>query len=92
MSSVSKCPITKKNVHVFLTEQGRALHDKSVPLAEKVSDISVAGMSERDVKTARKLLPAVIEYLAEDELGSTDGADGCCRRGNLGGWWPGVAR
>jgi DNA-binding MarR family transcriptional regulator len=45
-------PDNKKNVQVFLTEQGRALHEKSVPLAEKVSDISVAGMSERDVKTA----------------------------------------
>jgi MarR family transcriptional regulator, organic hydroperoxide resistance regulator len=65
-------PDNKKNVHVFLTEQGRALKDKLVPLAEEVNEISVAGMSERDIKTARKVLLAVIENLAEDELGSTD--------------------
>ncbi|AMM17500.1 MAG: MarR family transcriptional regulator [Pseudomonadota bacterium] len=65
-------PDNKKNVHVFLTEQGRALRDKLVPLAEEVNEISVAGMSERDIKTARKVLLAVIENLAGDELGSTD--------------------
>ena len=65
-------PENKKNIHVFLTEQGRALKEKLVPLAEEVNEISVTGMSERDVKTARKVLLAVIENLAEDELGSTN--------------------
>lgn len=65
-------PDNKKNVHVFLTEQGRALKDKLVPLAEEVNEISVAGLSERDIKTARKVLLAVIENLADDESGSTN--------------------
>lgn len=65
-------PDNKKNVHVFLTAEGRALKDKLVPLAEEVNSISVAGLSERDIKTARKVLLAVIENLADDESGSTN--------------------
>jgi len=62
----------KKNVHVFLTAEGRALKDRLVPLAEEVNEISVAGLSERDIKTARKVLLAVIENLADDESGSAN--------------------
>ncbi|WP_258879225.1 MarR family winged helix-turn-helix transcriptional regulator [Paraburkholderia sp. BL6669N2] len=65
-------PDNKKNVHVFLTPAGRALRKKLVPLAEEVNEISVAGLSERDILTARKVLLAVIENLAEDESGSTN--------------------
>lgn len=65
-------PDNKKNVHVFLTAEGRALKEKLVPLAEEVNEISVAGLSERDIKTARKVLLAVIEKLADDESGSTN--------------------
>jgi DNA-binding MarR family transcriptional regulator len=65
-------PDNRKNVHVFLTPAGRALKKKLVPLAEEVNEISVAGLSERDILTARKVLLAVIENLAEDESGSTN--------------------
>jgi MarR family transcriptional regulator, organic hydroperoxide resistance regulator len=65
-------PENRKNVHVFLTPSGRALKKKLVPLAEEVNEISVAGLSERDILTARKVLLAVIENLAEDESGSTN--------------------
>jgi DNA-binding MarR family transcriptional regulator len=65
-------PDNRKNVHVFLTPAGRALKKKLVPLAEEVNRISVAGLSERDILAARKVLLAVIENLAEDELGSTN--------------------
>nr|UII03322.1 hypothetical protein PFGPPNCM_00231 [Paraburkholderia sp.] len=65
-------PDNKKNVHVFLTAEGLALKEKLVPLAEEVNEISVEGLSERDIKTARKVLLAVIENLADDELESTN--------------------
>lgn len=65
-------PENRKNVHVFLTPSGRALKKKLVPLAEEVNEISVAGLSERDILSARKVLLAVIENLAEDESGSTN--------------------
>jgi MarR family transcriptional regulator, organic hydroperoxide resistance regulator len=65
-------PDNKKNVHVFLTAEGRALKEKLVPLAEEVNEVSVVGLSEHDIKTARKVLLALIENLADDELGSTN--------------------
>lgn len=65
-------PENKKNTHVFLTEEGRALKDKLVPLAEEVNEVSVTGLSERDIKSARKVLLAIIENLADDETGSTN--------------------
>ncbi|SAK50268.1 MarR family transcriptional regulator [Caballeronia glebae] len=65
-------PENKKNTHVYLTAEGRALKDKLVPLAEEVNDISVTGLSERDIKVARKVLLTIIENLADDESGSTN--------------------
>ncbi len=65
-------PDNKKNKHVFLTVDGRALRDKLVPLAEEVNDIGVKGLSERDISAARKVLLAVIENLADDESGSSN--------------------
>ncbi|MDR5815524.1 MULTISPECIES: MarR family transcriptional regulator [unclassified Caballeronia] len=65
-------PENKKNTHVYLTAEGRALKDKLVPLAEEVNDISVTGLSEREIKVARKVLLTIIENLADDESGSTD--------------------
>jgi len=65
-------PDNKKNVHVFLTAEGRALKEKLVPLAEEVNEVGAVGLSEHDIKTARKVLLALIENLADDELGSTN--------------------
>lgn len=63
-------PENKKNMHVFLTAEGRALRDKLVPLAKEVNDVGVKGVSNKDVVIARKVLLAIIENLAEDEMGS----------------------
>jgi DNA-binding MarR family transcriptional regulator len=65
-------PDNKKNVHVFLTAEGRALKEKLVPLAEEVNEVGAVGLSEHDIKIARKVLLALIENLADDELGSTN--------------------
>ncbi|MGF6367998.1 DNA-binding MarR family transcriptional regulator [Paraburkholderia sp. RAU6.4a] len=65
-------PDNKKNVHVFLTAEGRALKRKLVPLAEEVNDISVTGLNDREINIARKVLLAIIENLADDESDSTD--------------------
>jgi len=65
-------PDNKKNTHVFLTAEGRALKDQLVPLAEEVNEISVTGLTDREIKTARKVLLTIIENLADDESGSTN--------------------
>ena len=61
-------PANKKNMYVYLTSEGRALKEKLVPMAEDANRVSVHGVSPQDVKTARKVLLAMIENLARDEL------------------------
>ena len=56
----------RKNVHVFLTDQGRALKAKLVPLAEEVNRVGIAHLSAQDVATARSVLLAIITNLAGD--------------------------
>jgi DNA-binding MarR family transcriptional regulator len=60
-------PGNKKNVHVFLTKEGRALKRKLVPLAEEVNNISIQGISSGDIAIARNVLLAIITNLAQDE-------------------------
>ena len=61
-------PTNKKNMYVYLTNEGRALKEKLVPMAEDANHVSVHGVSPKDVKTARKVLLSMIENLARDEL------------------------
>lgn len=61
-------PTNKKNMYVYLTNEGRALKEKLVPMAEDANHVSVRGVSPQDVKIARKVLLAMIENLARDEL------------------------
>lgn len=56
----------RKNVHVFLTDEGRALKAKLVPLAEEVNGIGIAGLSAHDLATARSVMLAIITNLAGD--------------------------
>ena len=57
-------PKNRKNVHVHLTPQGRALKRKLVPLAEAVNAISVRGIAAADVATTRKVLLSMLANLA----------------------------
>ena len=66
--SRKQLPTNKKNMYVYLTDVGRALKEKLVPMAEEANRVSVEGLSPDDVKTARKVLLAMIENLARDEL------------------------
>lgn len=60
-------PGNKKNMHVFLTRKGKALKKKLVPLAEEINDIGTKGLKPAEIRTARKVLLAIITNLAEDE-------------------------
>jgi len=65
-------PGNRKNMHVFLTRQGRALQKVLVPLAEEVNRISIAGLPKKNVTTVRTSLLAMIENLATDEDGGEE--------------------
>ena len=61
-------PGNRKNVHVYLSDAGRALKHKLVPMAEEANHVSMAGIPPAAIVTTRKVLLAMIENLANDEL------------------------
>ena len=61
-------PTNKKNVYVYLTPVGRALKKKLVPLAEAANEVSTQNIAPSEVATVRRVLLAMIENLAHDEL------------------------
>ncbi len=63
-------PENRKNVYVHLTPSGRALKRKLVPLAVHSNEVAVENLSAKDLQTTRKVLLAMIENLARDELQS----------------------
>jgi len=60
-------PGNNKNIHVFLTRNGRALKKKLIPLAEEINAIGTRGLTAAEIKTARKVLLTIIANLADDE-------------------------
>jgi MarR family transcriptional regulator, organic hydroperoxide resistance regulator len=61
-------PTNKKNMYVYLSDEGRAMRARLVPLAEETNSVSIEGISQEAVKTTRRVLLAMIENLAKDEL------------------------
>lgn len=61
-------PTNKKNVYVYLSSEGRALKKKLVPLAEDTNKVSIEGIAAEEIRITRKVLLAMIENLAADEL------------------------
>ena len=60
-------PGNRKNMHVYLTTQGRDLKARLVPLAEEVNHVSVQAIRPADVANARKVLLGILANLAQDE-------------------------
>lgn len=58
-------PDNRKNVYVHLTERGRALKDRLVPLAVQSNQVSMRGLSAADIATARHVLLTMIGNLDE---------------------------
>ena len=60
-------PDNRKNMYVHLTQTGKALKKRLVPLAVVVNHVAVQGVSEAELLTTRKVLLQVLENLALDE-------------------------
>ena len=58
----------KKNVYVYLTDSGRALKNRLVPLAEDTNHMSIKNVDAAELAIARRVLLSMIENLARDEL------------------------
>jgi DNA-binding MarR family transcriptional regulator len=61
-------PTNKKNMYVYLSDEGRALKKKLVPLAQETNTVSIERVTPEDLKTTRRVLLTMIENLAGDEL------------------------
>ena len=59
----------RKNVHVYLTDAGRALKDVLVPLAEEVNATGAKGLTADEIALARRVLLTMITNLAQDATG-----------------------
>ena len=67
--SRTQVPGNKKNIYIYLTDAGRALKQQLVPLAEDANRISCTGVSTHDLAIVRGVLLAMIDNLAQDEVG-----------------------
>lgn len=57
----------KKKQYVVLTEAGRDLEEKLVPLAQEVNDIAISGLDDKTVQIIRSGLLEMVRNLAVDE-------------------------
>lgn len=62
-------PENRRKVFIHLTSKGRALRERLVPLAEAVNQTALDGVSPADIAVTRRTLLAIIQHMAEDELG-----------------------
>jgi DNA-binding MarR family transcriptional regulator len=60
-------PDNKKNRYIYLTEKGRALKGKLVPLAEETNHVSVQGLSDAEVLSVRNVLLTLLHNLVLDQ-------------------------
>jgi DNA-binding MarR family transcriptional regulator len=61
-----KMPGNKKNMYVFLTDEGKALRKTLVPLAEEVNTQAVRGLKQADLDTTRRTLLVMLDNLIAD--------------------------
>ncbi|MCH2557685.1 MAG: MarR family transcriptional regulator [Alcanivorax sp.] len=55
----------QKNLHIYLTDKGRALKDELIPIAEELNEISVRGLSEEERRMVHYGLLTIIRNLFE---------------------------
>lgn len=60
-------PGNRKNLYIFLTDAGRDLQDKLVPLAKEVNTVSTRGLSDDEVQACRKALLVIASNMSHDE-------------------------
>jgi DNA-binding MarR family transcriptional regulator len=65
-------PENRKNIYVFLTEAGRALESKLVPMAEEINGMALQGVAPEDAAAARRALMTMIRNVAKYELAISD--------------------
>ena len=60
-------PGNRKNIYVFLTPKGRALHDILMPVGLAINARALSGISKPDLAATQRTLLAMIDNLAREE-------------------------
>lgn len=68
-------PGNRRKMYVYLTDEGRALRDRLVPLAEEVNEIAIRGIPPDHIAILRETLLKMIENLAADDFVSRGRAE-----------------
>jgi DNA-binding MarR family transcriptional regulator len=68
-------PGNRKNIYVYLTDEGRSLRDKLAPIAIEINGRSTRGVSEADIAATRRTLLAIIGNLSD--FGADAASAGC---------------
>ncbi len=79
-----KMPDNKKQVRIFLTLKGISLRSLSVPCAEEVNRLAIAGISPEDLAATRRTLLTIIDNLNRDVIAPPDQSDNAPRDNESG--------
>ena len=60
-------PKDMREVHVFLTEKGRSLDDRTIAQIKKIDAIALKGISDEENETLMRLLKKIRDNLIEDD-------------------------
>jgi DNA-binding MarR family transcriptional regulator len=64
----------RRKVHIFLTPRGRELRREMLDCVTEVNEIAAHGIDAEDMATLRRVLAAIAENLAGDEVGERSSA------------------
>ena len=64
--------VDRRNIHVFLTPEGRALERKLIPAAAAIQRQATANVSDDDLATFMRVLAAIRENLQDAPAGTAD--------------------
>jgi len=67
-----KNDIDRRETHVYITDKGREMHKKILEAFEKAETVMLAGVSDKEMATARKILAKMTENIRRELGGEVD--------------------
>ncbi len=67
-----KNDIDRRETHVYITDKGREMHKKILEAFEKAETVMLAGVSDKEMATARKILAKMTENIRRELGGDVD--------------------
>ncbi|MFN3231112.1 MAG: MarR family winged helix-turn-helix transcriptional regulator [Alphaproteobacteria bacterium] len=68
--------VDRRKIRVFLTDEARALHNQLMPYVAEVNALANAGVSNKDLETAKRVLLTMSRNLSPDLAGRSSDPSG----------------